>query len=85
MLDRHVATAALLIAVYIVLTVGVAHADPELIECPDHTHVWNSQQCSHSGGGGGGSFGGLPGTGGGGPQGGGGLLGVVRRALGGLL
>lgn len=55
-----------------------AFADPAptLIECPDHTHVWNINQCNDQ------NPYGFPGSGGGGS---GGLLGLIGRVLGGIL
>lgn len=54
---------------------AVAHADPpKLVECPDHTHVWDESQCKGNN-----PFG-LPGAGQG-HGGSGGLLGLIGHLL----
>lgn len=74
--------AALLITLNMLLCGAVAHADPQLVKCPDNSHVWNESQCEeHENAGAPFTF---PGSGGSESRRGG-LLGVVRRALGGLL
>lgn len=62
----------------IALAPGVT-ADPAMIECPDHSHVWQRNQCDHRPDAGG-PFG-FPGAGHGG-GGNGGLLGGLLGHLG---
>jgi hypothetical protein len=68
----------MLVIFAVLLTSAIAYADPQLIKCPDNTHVWNEIQCNR---GNNGPFG-VPGGGEGGT---GGLIGQIVRAIGGLL
>lgn len=72
---------ALLVIMVIAAPAATINADPQpsppvLIECPNHSHVWNRNQCPNSGG----PFG-FPSSGGGS----GGLLGLLGGLTGGLL
>lgn len=83
MLSRRKTLASIVILFLVfaaaIVVAAKAGADTPMIECPNHSHVWNRQDCPPDSG----PFG-FPGTGHGG-AGQGGLLGLVHNLTGGLL
>lgn len=78
-LRKTLASLFLAFAALIIFAANARADGPKLIECPDHTHVWDINQCPSNSG----PFG-FPGTGHGGSSSGG-LLGLIHGLTGGLL
>jgi hypothetical protein len=73
-----IAAIALIVAVMLSVASVKANPPPAMVECPDHSHVWNANQCPTPNAG---SPFGFPGSGHGGGNGGGGLLGALGHIL----
>lgn len=82
---RKAAGVVVIVVGTLAITAAPAVADPELIKCPNNTHIWgeSTQDCNAVNPIGG--FGGARGGARGGSGGSSGLLGVIRGIVGGIL